>query len=57
VNGEVPDAETLNVALPPSCAVAGAGCEVIDGALTALLTVRYAPLLVAAPALFETTTV
>jgi hypothetical protein len=54
----VPETETLNVALPPSIAEAADGWDVIAGTEVeaAALTVRNAPLLVAEPALLETTT-
>ena len=50
-------AVTLNVAGCPAVTVLLAGCDVIDGATAAVVTVRVAGLLVTLPALSVTTTV
>ena len=51
----MPEATTLNVAVPPAATVWLAGCVVIVGAVAELLTVSIAALLVAEPTEFVTT--
>jgi len=53
----VPEATTLNDAVPPTATVWLAGCVVMVGATGDELTVRVAVLLVTEPAEFETVTV
>lgn len=55
--GDVPVAAIVNVAVFPTATVWLAGCVVIDGATTGLVTVNTAALLVALPALLLTATV
>jgi hypothetical protein len=56
VNGDVPSTATLIETDAPSMTVFGDGWVLIVGATTEELIVREAPLLVAEPALLETTT-
>jgi len=53
----VPVADTLNVAVWPAFTVLLTGCEVIEGATAAAVTVKVAALLVAVPKLLVTVTV
>ena len=59
MNGDVPVAATLNVAVCPAVTLKLAGCEVIVGATVdeaVGVTVRVAGVLVAVPIVFVTTT-